>query len=669
LKPECIHKILIANRSEIALRIKRAASSLNIPTVAIFSDRESGSSWVRQFQEAYSLGNGQLSNTWLNIDHIIELAKKSGADAIHPGYGFLSENHLFARACEENQIQFIGPSSDIIKLMGDKITAHHFVSGLGIPVIDKIIDTPHEISKLRHTIEYPVLVKAVAGGGGKGMRLVKTHTELTDVLEITASEAYQYFADDRVYVEKYLHAPRHIEVQIMGDTHGNLVHLFERECSIQRRHQKIIEEAPAATLTEKVRKKIIDAALTIAGSVNYINAGTIEFLLDDTGDFFFLEMNTRIQVEHGITEMITGIDLVKEQILVAQGFPLSFSQKDVPCKGHAIESRIYAEDPEHDLLPSPGKIHYYSEPSVKNVRMESAVTSGTEIAADFDPLIAKVIAHGESREDAISKMENALEKTVITGVHHNIPLISAILADEGYRRNEVSTTYLQDRYELFKVLISTRKKKTGISELILTGTIISLFAPKSRQSSTWKSLGYWRITPRIGFKYMKVKYTAEYRITGTDSAEIWYDSEKYIIKGIRFEDNKVSYHRDDSNTQFYFVPETDGAIVVTNEGLDFELRRTDRLEGSDFTLFEEENAVEQELLRSPLPGKVNRIFVKMNEKVNKGDHLITIESMKLENGILAPHAGTVQQVLTSEGAQVRQNEPLIFIKPLHKRTD
>jgi 3-methylcrotonyl-CoA carboxylase alpha subunit len=664
LKPESIHKILIANRSEIALRVKRAALSLNIPTVAIYTDQESESSWVRQFHEAYSLGSGPLSDTWLNIASIIALAKKSGADAIHPGYGFLSENSLFAKACEENQIRFIGPSADILKLMGDKLTAHHFVSGLGIPVIDKIIDTPHEISKLRHTIEYPVLVKAVAGGGGKGMRLVKSHAELTDVLEITSNEAYQYFADDRVYVEKYLHAPRHIEVQIIGDMHGNLVHLFERECSIQRRHQKIIEEAPAASLPDQVRNKLIDAALTIAGSVRYINAGTIEFLLDDTGDFFFLEMNTRIQVEHGITEMITGIDLVKEQIRVAEGYPLSFSQTDILRHGHAIESRIYAEDPEHDLLPSPGKIHYYREPSLNTVRMESAVNSGTEIQADFDPLIAKVIAHGTSREDAISQMEKALEQTVITGVHHNIPLISAILADEDYRRNAVSTTYLQERYELFKVLISTRKKKTEARELILAGTVISLFSPKRQQSSPWKSLGYWRITPRIGFIYSNLQYAAEYRIVSTDSADIWYNSVKQSITNIRVEENILSYDLDNIKASFYFVPETNGVIVITKDGLDFELRRTDRLESSDFSLFEEEGSVERELVRSPLPGKVNRIFVKMNEKVNKGDHLITIESMKLENGILAPHGGTVQQILTSEGAQVRQNEPLIFIKPL-----
>jgi acetyl/propionyl-CoA carboxylase alpha subunit len=438
--------------------------------------------------------------------------------------------------------------------------------------------------------------------------------------------------------------------------------LYERECSIQRRHQKIIEEAPAVSLSDRVRKKLIDAAVSIARSVNYVNAGTIEFLLDDTGEFFFLEMNTRIQVEHGITEMITGIDLVKEQIRVAEGYPLSFLQEDIPVNGHAIESRIYAEDPERDLMPSPGKIHYFREPAINNIRLESAVGTGTEIFADFDPLIAKVIAYAANRDEAISAMENALEQTVITGVRHNIPLLSAILSDGDYRKNEVSTTFLQERYEMFKVLISTRKKKTEISELILAGTIISLFTPKLRQSSVWRSLGYWRITPRIGFRYLNLPYAAEYRVTGTDSADIWYDSEKHSIKNIRVEENIVYYDLDDVNARFHYVPETKGVIVITKEGLDYDIRRADRPESEDFSLSEEEGSAGQELLRSPLPGKVNRIFVEMNQRVTKGDHLITIESMKLENGILAPHEGTVQDILINEGAQVRQNDPLIFIK-------
>jgi acetyl/propionyl-CoA carboxylase alpha subunit len=369
-------------------------------------------------------------------------------------------------------------------------------------------------------------------------------------------------------------------------------------------------------------------------------------------------------VEHGITEMITGIDLVIEQIRVAEGYPLSFSQKDIRCQGHAIESRIYAEDPEKDLLPSPGKIQYYREPSLQSVRLESAVSSGTVIHSDFDPLIAKVITHGINREDAIVQMKEALEQTVITGVRHNIPLIDAILADKDFRLNALSTTYLQEKYQLFKMGIATRKKRTEVRELILAGTLISLFSPKSNQSSLWKSLGYWRITPRIGFRYNYLQYGSEYRIISADSADIWYNSEEQSITKIRIDSNEVSYYQDNVYTSFYFVPESNGVIVITKDGLDFELKRADRLESLDFSLFEEEAVVEQELVRSPLPGKVNRIFVKMNDKVNKGDHLITIESMKLENGILAPHEGTVQQILTSEGAQVRYNDPLIFIKPL-----
>ncbi len=362
--------------------------------------------------------------------------------------------------------------------------------------------------------------------------------------------------------------------------------------------------------------------------------------------------------------MVTGIDLVKEQIRVAEGNPLSFSQKDIVCHGHAIEARIYAEDPERDLLPSPGKIHFYREPSFQGVRMESAAASGAVIHSDFDPLISKVIARGENREEATARLQDALQQIVITGIHHNIPLIRAILADEDYRRNELSTTYLQEKYQLFQVLISTQKKKTGIEELITTATLICLFSAKNQQPSLWKSLGYWRISPRIGFLYNNALVTAEYRIRGVDSAEIWYDLNKKSLTSIRTETNEISYLQDDVNIRFFFVPESNGSIVITKEGLDYELRRTDRLEAIDFNLFEEESGEEQELVRSPLPGKVNRIFVEINEKVNKGDHLITIESMKLENGILAPHDGTVQQILTSAGAQVRQNDPLIFIKPV-----
>jgi 3-methylcrotonyl-CoA carboxylase alpha subunit len=662
LKVKPIHKILIANRGEIALRIQRAARAMNIPTVAVFTDPESGSPWLREFKENYSLGTGRLTNTYLNISALVNLAKQCGADAIHPGYGFLSENHAFARECEENDVQFIGPSSAILRLMGDKLAAHDFVSGLGIPVIEKIVDTPLEITKRRHTIEYPVLVKAAAGGGGKGMRLVRSHHELTDVLEITASEALQYFDDNRVYIEKYLHAPRHIEVQVLGDAYGHIVHLFERECSIQRRHQKIIEEACAISLPADIRGNLIDAALTIAQAVQYVNAGTIEFLLDDSGDFFFLEMNPRIQVEHGITEMVTGIDLVREQIRIAEGHPLSFSQADITCRGHAIEARIYAEDPEQDLLPSPGIVHYFKAPDLQHIRMESSVTTGSEIYADFDPLIAKIIAHAASREEAIHLMEKAIEDTVITGVKHNLPLIVSILRDDVYRQNLVSTTFLQERSELYKKQIAARKKKIEVKEIMLACTLVAIFPVMSGGDTIWRSLGYWRNIPRISFRLNHIQYEMEYRLTGPGSADVWFEDERQCLFDIIVDGYQVNFTCNGQQSVFYHLPESNGIIVLTTGDLDFEVERTDRLSTEEYIAADEEAAIEQGIVRSPLPGKVNSIFVKANDQVSRGDRLVSIESMKLENAILAPYAGLIHEVMVSEGGQVQHHDPLIILK-------
>lgn len=664
LQLSTVNKILVANRGEIALRIKRAARLLQIPVVAVFSALELDSSWIQQFDESYSLGYGILSDTYLNIPLIISMAKQSGADAIHPGYGFLSENPAFARACEENNIRFIGPSSDILKLMGDKLSAHEFVSRLGIPVTDKMINTPIEISKQGHKLDYPVLVKAAAGGGGKGMRIARSHRELTDVLEVTASEAYHFFADDRVYVEKYLRAPRHIEVQILGDNQGNIVHLFERECSVQRRHQKIAEEAPADCLSAGLRGRIIDAALTIAQAVHYVNAGTIEFLLDESGDFFFLEMNPRIQVEHGITEMITGIDLVKEQIRIAEGYPLPFTQSDIKCRGYAIETRIYAEDPENDLLPSPGTVHYFNMPDLENVRMESAVTSGTLIHAEFDPLVAKIITHGGTRAEAIQIMREALDRMILTGVHHNIPLIRWVLNDAGYLRNAISTTYLQDKSEEFRSDIRKRKEGVNISGLVMAGTLIALRVRNPLETgSVWHQSGRWRIVPRISFLFQDKRYGVYYQWTGPHSLDMWCNNQIFSLTHIKVDDNAVSFASNNKSYQFYHVPEIDGTIVLTAGSLDFEIHRIDRLKAIDYDYVQEEETKLPGVIRSPLPGKVIRVYVTVNEKVTRGDSLMTIESMKLENSILAPFTGIIEQIKICEGDQVKRHDPLIYLNP------
>jgi acetyl/propionyl-CoA carboxylase alpha subunit len=662
-KPTPIHKILVANRGEIALRVKRAAQYLHIPTVAVYTDQEADSTWVSQFDESLSMGGGSLSNTYLDIALIISIARKCGADAIHPGYGFLSESHLFARACEENQIRFIGPPSATLKLTGDKLAAHEFVVRLGIPVTDKITDSPDEISRNGHKLDYPVLVKAAAGGGGKGMRIVRSPHELTDVLEIAASEAYHFFADDRVYVEKYLPAPRHIEVQVLGDAYGQIVHLFERECSIQRRHQKVVEEAPAVCLSDGLRERIIDAAMTIARSLQYLNAGTIEFLLDEKENFFFLEINPRIQVEHGITEMLTGIDLVKEQIRIAEGYPLSFSQSDIVCRGHAIEVRIYAENPENDLLPSPGRIHYLKEPASDHIRMESAVSSGSSILPDFDPLIAKIISHGTDRMQAVQFLEKALEDLVITGVHHNVPLIRTILQDEIFLSNRISTTYLQDNSELFLQKIRDLKFKAGTTELIMAAVILAVLSgANTPKDSVWQSFGHWRMVPRLSFRLRGNRHEVYYQRTGPDSMYVWCDRHRHSLTQIQLDEWLVAFTCDEVLFQFYHIPASGGTMVLTRGNIDFELERSDRLKTADFDYMLEEEAA-QGIILSPLPGKVSRVSVEMKEKVNRGDNLMIIESMKLENSILAPYAGTVMEIVVSEGEQVKEHDPLLYLAP------
>ena len=422
----------------------------------------------------------------------------ANADAIHPGYGFLSENYEFAEACIKNDIVFIGPSPEVLKLTGDKLASHHLALQLGIHVPEKFSGSPSELSALKNTMHYPVLVKAVAGGGGKGMRLVNDSAGLNEALKTTASEALQYFGDNRIFIETYIRNARHIEVQLLGDQMGNIVHLMERECSIQRRHQKIIEECPAADLADNIRQELFKAALSIARSIGFTNAGTVEFLVDDSGEFYFLEINPRIQVEHGITEMVTGIDLVKEQFAVAGGKPFTFDPSDIHSSGHAIETRIYAEDPENDLLPSPGQVFYFNPPDIQGTRIETAVQNGTTISPDFDPLIAKLLVHAPSRTEAVLLMQQALNQFVITGLSHNFPLLKEIISHKAFKQNEISTSYLDDNLAEFSNSISRIRNSVDPVIPAIGASMLALSAKtKYPNDSPWS--GYWRNVRKIRF--------------------------------------------------------------------------------------------------------------------------------------------------------------------------
>jgi acetyl-CoA carboxylase biotin carboxylase subunit len=439
-------KIIIANRGEIALRIIRACKEMGIATVAVHSEADSESLHVKFADEAVCIGPAASSESYLNYNRIIAAAEVTGAEALHPGYGFLAENAEFAEVCEASGITWIGPSPELISKMGNKSLAKHMISEAGLPVVpgtDATVASEEEALLAAEEIGYPLMIKAAAGGGGKGMRIAVDAQSLANGLLMARAEAESAFGDPSLYLEKYLSRPRHIEVQLLGDSFGNVVHLGERECSIQRRHQKLLEESPCSVLDRERRGKILDAAVTGARALGYHSVGTMEFLVE--GDrFYFLEMNTRIQVEHAVSEMVTGRDLIKEQIAVAAGEKLSFSQEEILFVGHAIECRINAEDPANNFLPCPGKITFFHLPGGQGVRVDSHVYQGFTITSHYDSMIAKIICHGLSRKEAIARMNRALEECVIEGVENTLAFHRAILRNPGFLKGDVSTRFLED---------------------------------------------------------------------------------------------------------------------------------------------------------------------------------------------------------------------------------
>lgn len=444
-----ITKVLIANRGEIAVRIIRSCRELGIQTVAVFSDADRTALHVRLADESYFIGPAPSSQSYLLADRILQTAKDCGADAVHPGYGFLSENSAFALACQANGILFIGPSAAAIEAMGDKTAARALMEKAGVPMAPGTVDAisdPQAAATIALQIGYPVLIKAAAGGGGKGMRIVSDPKDFDSSMEAASREANSAFGDGRVFIEKYISHPRHIEFQIMADHHGGVVHLFERECSIQRRHQKVVEEAPSSVLTPELRETMGKAAIAAARSCDYVGAGTIEFLVDKDLNFYFMEMNTRLQVEHPVTELITGIDLVAAQIRVAEGHPLPWKQEDLHIHGHAVESRVYAEDPSNHFLPAPGHLTQHTPPAGFGVRLDAGVEEGSEIPLFYDPMISKLCTWGSNRQEAIARMSRALEEYQITGVPTTIPFCHFVMNHEAFKSGRFSTHFVGDHF-------------------------------------------------------------------------------------------------------------------------------------------------------------------------------------------------------------------------------
>ncbi len=440
-------KVLIANRGEIALRIMRACGELGVDSVAIHSTADADSLHVKYAEETVCVGKPPSKDSYLNIPNIIAAAEITGADAIHPGYGFLAENAEFAEICQENGFTWIGPPADVIRKMGDKAIARQTAEAAGVPTVPGspgLIDTVEEAITFANSIGYPVIVKATAGGGGKGMRVAVDAKDLLKQYATARTEAGASFTSDAVYVERFLTNPRHIEIQLLGDKHGNVIHLGERDCSVQRRHQKLLEEAPSPAVTPELRKRMGDAAVKLAKNVGYDSAGTVEFLLDEDGSFYFMEMNTRIQVEHPVTELVTGIDLMKWQISVAAGDELTMTQDDISVKGHAIECRINAENPIRDFMPCPGRVFYFHAPGGPGVRVDSHIYSDYQVPPYYDSLLAKIITYGRDREEAIHRMTRALKECVIDGLPTSIPFHLEVLKNETFLKGEATTKFLDD---------------------------------------------------------------------------------------------------------------------------------------------------------------------------------------------------------------------------------
>jgi acetyl-CoA carboxylase, biotin carboxylase subunit len=479
-------KILIANRGEIAVRITRACREMGIPSAAVFSDADRAALHVRLADEAYPVGPAPSRESYLRIDKLMDVARRAGCDALHPGYGFLAENPELPRACAANHITFIGPTPEAMERLGSKTAARQLAARAGVPMVPGTkdpIENFNYVGEIAKGLGYPVLLKAVAGGGGKGMRLVTADSEMAAAWRDASSEAKNAFGDERLYLEKYVDRPRHIEIQIFGDARGHIVHLGERECSVQRRHQKVIEESPSPIMTPELRRAMGEAAVRLAKEAGYTNAGTVEFLVDAARNFYFLEVNTRLQVEHPVTEMVTGLDLVKLQIRVAAGEPIPFSQEHVKLSGHAVECRLYAEDPANQFFPSPGKIISRRAPSGPGIRLDDGVYEGFTVSTEYDPMLGKLISWGQDRAEAIARLDRAIEEHLVTGIKTNSALLLGILRDPEFLRGEIYTRWLDERLPHLLADRQTQGRDVAVEDAAILAALLHSFGAKQLLAS------------------------------------------------------------------------------------------------------------------------------------------------------------------------------------------
>ena len=658
------NKILIANRGEIALRIMRAAKTLDIKTVAVYADEERNAPHVSQADEAYSLGTGDLGKTYLNIEKMVSVAIQCGAQAIHPGYGFLSENPNFAKACTKNGIVFVGPSAEVLKQMGNKVTAKTIARKAGVKILESILYDAIKPDTSLHTLPYPLLIKAAHGGGGKGMEVVHSADELLGKATAASRAAQNYFGNGDIYIENYIENARHIEVQVLADHYGNMVHLYERDCTVQRNHQKITEEAPAAGISANLRNNLHQAALSICRETDYTNAGTVEFLVDANNDFFFLEVNPRIQVEHPVTEIITGIDIVQEQLMIAAGNPLSFTQNDVEIKGHAIEVRIYAEDPMNNFAPSGNPVLHSKFPVKEDLRVESAIDHSGN-TTQYDPLLCKLAVSGIDREHARVKMMNVLEETVIMGPETNQLYLKELIGSTAFANNQLQTRFCQIEHKTIIAGIKTTIEKEE-ADYILAAAIIGLFASGLKPRNYWESIGYWRLNNNIDFIFNKKELSISFFIKEKKiQFSLFKNHFEYSFELIP-DKNLIILNQVGEQKPFSFFKVNSASILIAQHGVVHQISTPDLLDfyPVSFSSENEDQNSNENIVRSPLHGKIVTINIEKNQKIEKGEVLLVIESMKSENAVISPKKGRIKEIAVTIGFQVSDQTPLVYLEDL-----
>ncbi|KAK0400278.1 hypothetical protein QR680_003435 [Steinernema hermaphroditum] len=650
-----IDKVLIANRGEIAIRVMKTARKMGIKSVAVFSDADRSSLHTRYADEAYHVGEPAALKSYLDMKKIIDTAKKSDAQAIHPGYGFLSENAEFAELCAKEGIAFVGPPTKAIRDMGTKSIAKQIMSDAGVPVIIGYHGNDQSDAKLLQEskkIGFPVMLKAVYGGGGKGMRIALNEEEFAEKLESARSEARKSFGNDDMLVEKFVERPRHVEVQVFGDTHGNYVYLWERDCSVQRRHQKIIEEAPAPGLTMAQRRELGESAVRAAQAVNYVGAGTVEFIMDAMGNFYFMEMNTRLQVEHPVSEAITGTDLVEWQLKVAQGEKIPLRQQDIKLNGHALEARIYAEDTKAGFMPIAGNLEYLSFP--KDARVDTGVEQGDDVSVHYDPMIAKVIVWGADRDQAIAKLDKALYKTQIGGLLTNVDFVRDVLKHEGFVQGDVYTDFIRDHEK--ELFYDSKPSVSARIESVISSVLLNQDTGVSKHDGPLNSRDYFRLN-HVAHKIVTLK---------DEDVVIEFPSSDYMLvnlDGRKYKTHVYSIQR--GNTTVSFGLEVEGkqwnckavSLASSFQVYGHEVRNWPK-RTIDFSEAQVD-ASSSLSARAPMPGVIDKVLVEAGDTVKAGQALVVMVAMKMEYIIRAPMDNVITAVSCKPGANVAKNATLV----------